>query len=134
MIKVSSIFVNCAIAYIGFLFGYAFNYDKVESIQSPCNVKIYTEVINEPKEDNHDEIDLSMWKTVEYDNRNFYFTDSPIPNHFEEQMNYIWNERGCYAFFPDEFTFEEIYQLVMHKPYKKQLSDFEKFSGTIENI
>jgi hypothetical protein len=134
MIKVSNIIINCAIAYIGFLFGCAYNYDKVESIQTPCNVKIHTEVINTHKEDKHDELDLSMWKMIEYDHRNFYFTDNPTPNHFEEQMNYIWNERGCYAFLPGEFTFEEIYQLVMRTPYKEELSDLEKFSGIIENI
>jgi CMP-2-keto-3-deoxyoctulosonic acid synthetase len=135
MIKVSSIgFLFGAVAYIGFLFGCTYVYNRVESIQSPCNVKIYTETISPSKEDKHDDIDLSMWITIVYDNRSFYFTDSSNPNHFSEQMTYIWNEIGCYAFRPEEFNFDEIYELVMSKPHHKQIPDFEKFGSVIENI
>ena len=134
MRTISALISGCALTYLGFLLGNTYSYHKAKNISEPNNTNIHAIILTPPKEDKHDELDLSMWKTVEYDNRNFYFTDSPTPNHFEDQMNYIWNGRGCYAFLPEEFTFEEIYQLVMHKPYKKQLSDFEKFSGTIENI
>jgi hypothetical protein len=116
MIKVSTLVVICAVAYIGFLIGNACSYQRVESIRLPYYSEVHAEISNTLKEDKLYEIDLSMWIIVAHDHRNFYFTDRSIPNHFSEQMTYIWNERGCYAFLPEEFTFDEIYQLVMYKP------------------
>lgn len=102
-----------AACYVSFLFGHV--YGSVENkIQEP---PVIQDVI-QPQPQKEVVPDLSMWQTIDYDGRLFFFTNYATPTFFDGCMTYIWNEHGCYAFDPAFFTLEEIYELVMRKSKK----------------
>lgn len=64
-----------------------------------------------------------------FDGRKFFFTDKATPKPMEEAMNYFWTGRGCYAFAPDSFSYEEVFEVFLRKPVPKPVPQAEQFGG-----
>ena len=52
---------------------------------------------------------------VELNGRSLYFTAISTPKYFDEILSYIWTDEGCYAYDLNDFTLDEIYQLIAKK-------------------
>ena len=57
------------------------------------------------------------WQEIIFfdEERRLYVTNLATPKMFPENMTYIWTDKACYAFKPNDFTFEEMYEFFLKK-------------------